>query len=351
MNNPVRKFTLTVIEKVEETENTVTLKFKQPGLKKIAYDAGQYLTLIFRINGRRYLRPYSLSSAPTIDGTLDVTIKRVQGGIVSNHIVDMVHVGDSIEVMEPMGDFVLQKNDSSPNKKIVLWGSGSGITPLFSIAKFALNSTLYSQITLFYGNKSFETTIFNEKIAKLLKDYPEKFSTWHFHTKATTSSQNPNLISGRIDPRKIVSDVGLKSHFLETDHFICGPVDLKNSIKLMLLEIGVPEEKIHSEDFEIIRDPQALENVITQDITLEFNHRIYTFEVVKGKTILEAGLDSGLELQYSCQTGNCLLCKARLLQGEIKHIGIDSIPSELDKDECLLCCSVPCSNDVKIIIE
>ena len=104
-------YTLRIAEVKRETEDTVTLCFKQPGLKKIKYIAGQYLTLIFRINGRRYIRPYSFSSCPGVDSYLEVTVKRVQNGLVSNHINDMVNVGDSIEVMPPMGDFIFEAND------------------------------------------------------------------------------------------------------------------------------------------------------------------------------------------------------------------------------------------------
>ena len=103
-------FALKVAEKRQETSDTVTLCFKQPGLKKIKYKAGQYLTLIFRINGRRYMRPYSFSSAPGVDTFLEVTVKRVRGGVVSNHICDFVGEGDLVEVMQPLGNFIVDEN-------------------------------------------------------------------------------------------------------------------------------------------------------------------------------------------------------------------------------------------------
>ena len=89
----MKNYTLKVQEVRRETEDTVTLCFKQPGLKKIKYLAEQYLTLQFRINGRRYIRPYSFSSTPLIDATLDVTVKRVPGGIIWNYINDTLKLG------------------------------------------------------------------------------------------------------------------------------------------------------------------------------------------------------------------------------------------------------------------
>jgi len=71
------KYTLKVEMLRKETIDTITICFKQPALKKVKYQPGQYLTLIFNINGRRYIRPYSFSSSPGIDPYLEVTVKRL----------------------------------------------------------------------------------------------------------------------------------------------------------------------------------------------------------------------------------------------------------------------------------
>ena len=105
----MKNYTLKVQDIKKETNDTITLCFKQPALKKIKYQAGQYLTLQFRINGRRYIRPYSFSSTPLIDATLNVTIKRVSGGVVSNYINDTIKIGDVIEVQEHLREFVFEE--------------------------------------------------------------------------------------------------------------------------------------------------------------------------------------------------------------------------------------------------
>ena len=81
----MKNYTLKVENIKKETEDTLTLCFKQPRLRKIKYQAGQYLTLSFRIEGRKYTRAYSFSSSPSIDSSLEVTIKRVPNGKVSNY--------------------------------------------------------------------------------------------------------------------------------------------------------------------------------------------------------------------------------------------------------------------------
>ncbi len=342
-------YTLKVVDIITETKDTVTLCFKQPGLKKVKYFAGQYLTLIFRINGRRYIRPYSFSSAPGIDPLLEVTIKRVPGGVVSNHINDKVRIGDSIEAMPPMGDFIYNEQQDSTVTTIVLWGAGSGITPLISIAKYVLATDPSKKIVLVYGNRSRESIIFDKKILDLKKAHPSSFTAIHFRTKLAADELNPYLVQGRIDPEKVLSILE-QEDLLGSLHYICGPVGLKESAKSTLSTAGVSKDRIKTEDFELIRDPKDFEDINTQFVNLNFGGQQITLEVVKGKSILEAGLDAMLELPYSCQTGNCVTCKGKLISGALRMVGVNKFPEGLGEGEYLLCCSHPLTENVQIIV-
>lgn len=345
----MKHYTLKIIGLRKETADTLTIVFKQPGLKKIQYQAGQYLTLIFQINGRRYIRPYSFSSAPGIDPDLEVTVKQVPGGIASNHIADRLKVGDLVEVMEPMGSFILHPDLVTTATHIVLWGAGSGITPLISIIKEALHKNIGKQVTLVYGNRSFENVIFKDKIEALKTVYPN-FTSFDFHTKPVISESNPTIIEGRIDPAKVLSVMKAEGDLNNTIHYICGPAGLKESVKTALLNLGAKSQSIQTEDFEIVRDPVEFENISTRMVAVVKSGVKAVVEVVKGKSILEAGLDAMIDLSYSCQTGSCLVCKAVLLKGEVKMIGIKNIPEELKADECLLCCSFPLVDNVEVAV-
>lgn len=345
----MKHYTLKVIGLRTETADTLTVVFKQPGLKKIQYQAGQYLTLIFKINGRRYIRPYSFSSAPGVDLDLEVTVKQVLGGIVSNHISDQLKTGDLIEVMEPMGSFTLNPDLITADTHLVFWGAGSGITPLFSLIKEALHQNIAKQVTLVYGNRSFESVIFKDKIEVLKTAYPN-FTSWNFHTKLSVDEANKTIIEGRIDPSKVLSVMQAEGDLNNTLHYICGPTGLKGSVKTALLNLGVKHQSIQTEDFEIVRDPVEFENISTRMVVVVKAGVKSVVEVVKGKSILEAALDAMIDLSYSCQTGNCLVCKAVLLQGEVKMIGLTSKPEELNADECLLCCSFPLVDNVEVAV-
>ncbi|MBF7090655.1 ferredoxin--NADP reductase [Flavobacterium sp. ALJ2] len=342
----MKNYTLKVQEIRRETDDAVTLCFKQPGLKKIKYRAGQYLTIQFRINGRRYIRPYSFSSTPLIDATLDVTIKRVLGGIVSNYINDTVKVDDVIEVQEPLGEFIFEPDESI--KSVVFWGVGSGITPLFSMIKDLLATQSLINIYLVYGNKSNSSVIFKDQLEKLKKIYSDRFKIYNFYSKEEFFDDDSHNYKGRIHKEfveKLMNNIQTPAQ-----HFICGPIGLKNTVKGALLNLGHLEGTIFSEDFEIIKNPEDFKDIKDQHVTLNFKGISNEVKIKKGQSVLEEALESGLELPYSCQTGNCSTCKATLKSGEMIMIGLSKPRTDLNENEFLLCCSYPLTNDVCIEI-
>lgn len=333
--------TLAVLNLIKETEDTVTVSFKQPALRKIKYKSGQYLSLVIQVNGRRYVRPYSISSTFGVDQTIDVTVKRVPGGVVSNHIVDTVKINDLIECMAPMGEFTLPE-DLKLIDEVYLWGAGSGITPLFSLAKDLLHSSKDIKVNLIYGCRKPQDVIFDQKLSLLLEEYSTQFNLTKYHSKIEISDR-PSVVKGRIDPVLQFANNKVPPSSL---HYICGPKLLKDDIREYLNNVGIKHENIHSEDFELILKEDDLKGVITQNVTIEFNDEIRGVEVVRGKSVLDAGLDAGLELPYSCQTGDCDTCKAMLKSGLLKQIRPKRDTQK--NNEYLMCCSYPLTADVQI---
>ncbi|KQB41533.1 ferredoxin--NADP reductase [Flavobacterium aquidurense] len=342
----MKNYTLKVQEVRKETNDTVTICFKQPGLKKIKYLSGQYLTLQFRINGRRYIRPYSFSSTPGIDSTLDVTVKRVPGGIVSNYINDVVKVEDVIEVQEPLGDFVFELDESL--NSVVFWGVGSGITPLFSMIKDLLLNHSLINVYLVYGNRSNSSVIFKDQLEKLKINYSKRFKIYNFYSKEEFFNEDSHNYRGRIDSgfvKSLISNIEYPSR-----HYICGPIGLKNTVKESLINLGENINNVFSEDFELIKNPEDFKEIKDQEIYLNFAGIESKISIKSGNSVLEEALEVGLELPYSCQTGNCSTCKGTLKSGQLKMIGLDKPRNDLKDNEFLLCCSYPLTNNVCIEI-
>lgn len=123
---------------------------------------------------------------------------------------------------------------------------------------------------------------------------------------------------------------------------------MKESVKEVLADLHVPAANIHAEDFELVRNPEDFVDIHTQSVQLKFEGADYILEVVKGKSILESALDAGIELPYSCQTGNCSTCKAKLKSGSLKMIGLAHKREDLAEDEYLLCCGHPLTDNISI---
>lgn len=125
---------LCVTEIIRETHDVYTYRFQGDPLCRFVYLPGQFCTLVLNIDGKKVVRSYSISSAPTRPFTLEITVKRVPGGLVSNWLADNVKVGDRIEISGPKGKFTLEPGKIP--RKILFIGGGSGITPLMSMTRW-----------------------------------------------------------------------------------------------------------------------------------------------------------------------------------------------------------------------
>ena len=341
----MKNYSLTILEIIQETDDTKTFVFKNPIFNKIKYEAGQYLTLLLRINGRKYARPYSFSSTPLVDSLLSITVKRVSNGIVSNYIHNSFKVGDVIEVMEPMGDFVLNKKESIYS--IYFWGVGSGITPLFSLIKEVLNSRPNTIVHLVYGNKNEDSTIFNTQLKKLQEEHPIVFNMSIFYSQEDTFELN-DIHKGRITSTFVANLLSQNKNTKESLHYICGPFGLKELIKNKLQNLEVPMSSIFTEDFELTIDPKELSDVEDSKAIILLRGELFEIFVPKGRSILDMALDHEIEIPYSCQTGNCNSCKAKLKDGRLKMVGLNKGRNDLGKDEFLLCCSYSLTKEICI---
>ena len=142
-------YSLKISEITQETPDCVSIAFHIPtDLKEVfAYKQGQYITFKLLVNGEDLRRSYSVCSSPAVNEDLRVAIKKVYNGKGSIFLNSNPKVGDTLEVMPPMGNFHSEMNANN-QKTYVLFGGGSGITPMLSIIKTVLVSEPNSKIVL-----------------------------------------------------------------------------------------------------------------------------------------------------------------------------------------------------------
>ena len=307
---------LTIKNIHRETEKSVTISFHLPQnlIDVFAFKAGQYITLKTRIDGQEVRRDYSLCSSPK-SGDLKVAVKEVKDGTFSSYANNTLQVGDVLEVAPPKGRFVFEPNDSK-TKNIAAFAAGSGITPVLSIVKCALEEEVYSKVILVYGNKSTKDTMFLNELLDLQHQYKDRFSIKFVFSQA----QENDAIFGRIEKSTVNLIVKNEyKHITIDDFYLCGPEGMIHTVKNVLTEHNVDENRIHFELFKAAKTSEinTVETISGHtNITVIVDDEETSFEMSQKQSILEAALDEDIDAPYSCQGGICSSCIARLKEGE-----------------------------------
>ncbi len=341
---------LKVKEVVKETADAVSIHFEQPEGNTVSYQSGQFLTVIVNVNGKEERRAYSLCSSPFVDDSPAVAVKRVEGGIVSNYLNDSVKAGDTVKLMEPNGNFTTEFSTTN-ERHIVLFGGGSGITPLISIAKSTLDQEPNSKVTLVYANRNKESIIFNDAINKMSAD--DRFNVVHV-LEATSSEIESH--EGYLS--QDIIDIVLKSLDVnKAEFFICGPTPMMDLTLASLSALGVPDSQVRKESFVSTSADTAKEDnansgeIVAREITVIYDGDEYKYTVEPGETILEKGLDEDVDLPFSCQSGLCTACRGKCLSGKVKMDEDEGLSeAEINEGYVLPCVSHPLTDDVVIEI-
>ena len=124
--------------------------------------------------------------------------------------------------------------------------------------------------------------------------------------------------------------------------------EFKKYYSKVLDDLEVPSSSIFIEEFQLVIAPNEFFDVEDSKVIIDFKRQKSEIFVPKGKSILDVALDNGIELPYSCQTGNCISCKGKLKEGQLKMLGLTKEREDLAQDEFLLCCSYPLVNPMSI---
>lgn len=323
---------LTIKEVIRETPDAVSLMFDIPDELRESYLSflpGQYVTLRTEIEGQDIRRSYSICSAPH-EGVLKVGVKEVPTGLFSTLANRRLKPGDTLQVMHPIGKFVLHTAPSNA-KTYVCFAAGSGITPILSMMKSVLRDEPQSRILLFYGNRQTGSIIYRDEIDGLKSLHPERLSVYHVMSGEDLGSE---LLSGRIDRPRVERFAVLLFDPLDVDdYFLCGPEPMIHAVRQVMEEKGVPAERIHFELFtsatklEADREkaePQAIPvskpagPAIKSRVKVVMDGDEFEFDLKSdGRTILDAAQSAGIDVPFSCKGAVCCTCLARVKSGVV----------------------------------
>ncbi len=314
-----------------DTAEAVIVSFEVPPELRATFGfiQGQYLTLRQQIDGQDLRRSYSIC-AGVDDGELRVGVRKVRGGMFSNWINEQLRPGDTVSVMAPQGRFHVPLEPAA-HRHHVGFAGGSGITPILSIMKTVLAREPHSRFTLVYGNRSLKSTMFKEEIEDLKNRYMTRLVLLHvFSDEQTDSPLNMGLMN-RDKIAELLAGVLPAGSIAQA--YLCGPFQMNDEVEAALLAAGLPEDRIHIERFGVVApagstsatavgaavhearpgDAERARIVIIRDGL----RREIDFQRDQ-PSILDAAAAAGLELPFSCTSGVCGTCRAKVVEGDVR---------------------------------
>ncbi len=336
---------LTIADVIEETADAKSIVFDIPagGEEDFRYTPGQFLTL--RIPSDRtgsVARCYSLSSSPTEDAQLKVTVKRTVDGYGSNWLCDHAAAGMPMHVLAPSGIFTPKNLDQD----FILLAAGSGVTPIMSILKSALAQG-NGHIVMVYANRDENSVIFKDELQKLQRENPARLTVVHW-LESVSGIPTAEMIGNLLQP------VAAKRH-----SYICGPAPFMETVKDGLRRSGADMHLIHTEVFSSIEGDPFAEIVIDDtpaedgsgpaSAKVELDDEIHEIEWPRQTPLLDVLLSKGIKAPFSCRKGECSACACIVKSGEVEmiHNGILD-PEEVEEGYVLSCQLLPKSDHVEV---
>jgi ring-1,2-phenylacetyl-CoA epoxidase subunit PaaE len=319
---------LVVADRAAIADDAFALTFAVPASlrEEFRFRAGQHVALRCTIGGGEERRTYSIVS-PEGAQALTLGVRVQPGGRMSGHLAQHARPGEALEVMTPNGSFQLE--DAAGPRRYAAFASGSGITPVLSIAATALARHPGNRFQLWYGNTGSARTMFLEEVMALKDRNLARFSVAFVMSR---EPQDVERLNGRIDAAKVRDFAGRDLDVPAIDEFfVCGPGSMGDDVAAALAGLGA-RGRIHVEHFTPVAAASAAQaqaaahavapaaGEVEVGVLMDGRRRRFTMPR-NGEVILDAAERAGLDLPFSCRAGVCSTCRAKLVSGsaEMAH--------------------------------
>tara|TARA_B100000795_G_scaffold268974_1_gene257079 strand:+ start:1101 stop:2141 length:1041 start_codon:yes stop_codon:yes gene_type:complete len=341
----MNKFQPLIITNITQlTADAVAISFDVSDNALFQFEAGQYITIKNDINGEEVRRAYSICS--TNKEGVTIGVKKVESGKMSTFLTENIKVGDMLEVLPPSGNFVI-KGD---NKHIVGICAGSGVTPILSMIKTELAKDSAAKFTLIYGNKTKVSSMFADELEQLQADNSDRLKIHNAYSREGVAG----AINGRLDKNTIQQLLNTFLPIKTADaYFICGPGELIDNANELLLLNNINQAKINFERFTAVEKAKVADNdsdEIIANVMVSVDGEDFEFTLSnKGQTILDAAMEQGADVPFSCKGAVCCTCKAKVMEGKVTMDANYSLSEEEVAEGFVLGCQArPASANVVV---
>lgn len=336
-----------ITPEIEGGATSVTFDVPAGLADQFHWQAGQHLTLRFMLDGGEVRRSYTIANPP--GAALRITVKRVPGGQVSNHIGDQLRVGDIVDVMPPFGGFTLPPG-ATARRTHYFFGAGSGITPLWAMINAVLAQEPHSVAHLIYGNAREDSILFRAPLEALEQAQPSRLTLRHLLSAPSLWSWFTPWRKGRLDAKAVAAAISETPPVAQDVHYwICGPGSMNGDVKSALMAMDVPANRIHMESFGGATALDTTVEGIAAQAQVTLKGVTHEVPVAKGQTLLEAALAAQLTPPFSCQSGVCGACRGRLTEGKVHLRARMALEDkEVEAGAILSCQAVATTSELKV---
>ena len=281
------------------------------------FGAGKYLTVFVTINGMPVTRAYSISSSPkaSLEGKYELTIKLVDGGLVSRYILDNWQVGTEVTVSAPEGNFEYQPLRDA--KTVIGLAGGSGITPFLSMARAIADGDEDFELTLLYGSRNKDNILFFDELAALEKACP-KFRVVHVLSDKDAKAGKgfeKGFLTAELIQKYAPADAPYSV-------FLCGPQQMYEFVDKELAKLDLERKFIRHEMFGEFHNPASQPDYPadvpeTVKITVTQAGEKKTVEGSSNDSVLQILEKNGVAAPARCRSGECGFCHSLLISGKI----------------------------------
>jgi len=320
------------------------------GALPFSYLPGQFLTLKLPAGEKPVRRSYTISSSPTQGYFCEISVKREEQGVGSCYLHDLVKEGDTLEAQAPNGKFTFTGTEAD---SIVLISGGVGITPMVSITRALTDMCWDGEIFFVVACRDSEHFIFKAELERLQE---RNANLRLFVAMSRIEEPFDSYYAGRLTQERLalwVPDIASKRIHL------CGAPPMMEATREMLAGLGVPADRVHTENFGSQQKPhlkasQRLQaapatEAEPQDATaVTFSMSGKSTSLRADETVLDAAERAGVDIDYSCRTGMCGVCKIKLLTGNVTMEVEDGLEPDDQAAGMVLACQAKSETDITV---
>ncbi|MDO8331965.1 MAG: fatty acid desaturase [Fluviicoccus sp.] len=295
----------------------LTLTLEKPfGWDEVHWDAGAFISVRVPVDGEDLVRQYSLTTDSRGGNTLDITVKRVQGGRVSNAINDRVRKGSYLTLVggpQSDGSFIMK---ALPQRPVFIAG-GVGITPIISMIRKLHREAPNTEATLLYFNRDPASIIFEQELRVLEMQTGLKL---HLICDQAPASRR-ELVQARLSQALLEECIG---SLAEADIYVCAPPGMIGAVQGHLLAMGLPEARFHTESFTLPTLVRPKSD--GRQHSIHFVRSGLKVTVDGATTLLEASRQAGIHVPTGCERGLCKACVCTKINGVTQEDAQADIP-------------------------